>query len=111
MNIGDRISYLRKQKELSQTDLAKEIGASRESISKYERNEASPSVEIAKKIAAALDVTLDYLVGESNKKTFDKQTVKRMEEIEKLPEDTQKTVFNLIDMAIGYTKTKKAMAS
>jgi len=69
MNIGDKISYLRKQKELSQT------------------------------------------VGESNKKTFDKQTVKRMEEIEKLPEDTRKTVLNLIDMAIGYTKTKKAMAS
>jgi len=34
-----------------------------------------------------------------------------MEEIEKLPEDTRKTVLNLIDMAIGYTKTKKAMAS
>jgi len=32
MNIGDKISYLRKQKELSQTDLAKEVKVSREAI-------------------------------------------------------------------------------
>ena len=49
--IGDRIAYLRKVKGISQTELANNIKASREAIGKYERNEAMPSVETAKKIA------------------------------------------------------------
>jgi len=45
--IGDKITQLRKQKGWSQTELAKQISASRKAIGKYERNEALPSVETA----------------------------------------------------------------
>ena len=38
-NIGERITFLRKKKKLSQADLAKVIGASRDMIGKYERND------------------------------------------------------------------------
>ncbi len=41
----------------SQTELAKQVEASREAIGKYERDEAQPAIETAKKIADALDVT------------------------------------------------------
>jgi transcriptional regulator with XRE-family HTH domain len=33
-------------------------------MGKYERGEAAPSIDFAKRIADALGVTLDYLVGE-----------------------------------------------
>lgn len=49
MNIGDRITALCKSIKISQADLAKAAGASREIIARYERNEVSPSVEVAKK--------------------------------------------------------------
>jgi len=62
VKIGNRITELRKKKGWSQTELAKQIGASREAIGKYERDESQPSVETAKKIADAFAVTLDYLV-------------------------------------------------
>jgi len=108
--IGDRLAYLRKSGGLSQTDLAKRIGASREAIGKYERNEAMPSVETAKKIADVFEVTLDYLVDESAAATFDKQTVKRIRDIEVLSDDDKKHLFALMDAFLRDAKTKMAYA-
>ena len=97
MDLGTRIAELRKTNKWSQTDLANKIGASREAIGKYERNEAVPSVEMAKKIADAFDVTLDYLVGEGQNAQFDKQAIKRLEEISNLPDKERDTVFTVMD--------------
>jgi len=106
--IGDRIAYLRKSKGVSQTDLAKRIQASREAIGKYERNEAMPSVDTAKKIADEFEVTLDYLVDETAAATFDKQTVKRIQDIEILSADDKKHLFALMDAFLRDAKTKQA---
>ncbi|WP_317174464.1 helix-turn-helix domain-containing protein [Cyclobacterium roseum] len=64
--------------------LAQRITASREIIGMYERGDAVPSIEAAKKIADAFGVSLDYLVGEGVNSSFDKKTVKRLQDIEKL---------------------------
>lgn len=104
--IGDRIAYLRKTKSLSQTDLAKSISASREAIGKYERNEAMPSVETAKKIADVFEVTLDYLVDETAAATLDKQTVKRILDIEKLSQEDKQNIFYTLDNLIKAAKLK-----
>lgn len=102
--IGDRIAYLRKAKGISQTDLAKRANASREAIGKYERNEAMPSVETAKKIADVFEVTLDYLVDENSLPTFDKKTVNRLKDIQLLSDDDKKHVFALLDAFLARTK-------
>jgi len=62
LNISDKISTLRKERKWSQTELAKQIDASREIIGKYERGENLPSIEMALKMAKAFGVTVDYLV-------------------------------------------------
>ncbi|WP_092441124.1 helix-turn-helix domain-containing protein [Williamwhitmania taraxaci] len=61
MNIGSKITELRKTQSWSQADLAEKIQASRVIVGKYERNEAAPSIDIAKKIADAFGISLDYL--------------------------------------------------
>lgn len=109
--IGERIVLLRKQKGWSQSELARAVEASREAIGKYEREEASPSVETAKKIADALGVTLDYLVDESALPAFDKKTVHRLREIHALSEEDQKHVFALLDAFLRDVKTRRAYAS
>jgi len=109
--IGDRIAYLRKVKGLSQTELAKNINASREAIGKYERNEAMPSVETAKKIADVFEVTLDYLVDEKADAIFDKQTVKRIRDIEVLNTDDKTHLFAILDAFLRDAKTRQAYAS
>lgn len=110
LNIGDKIVELRKRKNWSQSDLAKAIAASRDIIGKYERNENSPSVEMAVKIAQAFDVPIDYLLGEGKHATYDKETVKRLEDIEHLDPDIKQHLFFLMDNVIQNFKTKKAFA-
>ena len=111
MDLGDRIITLRKQKNMSQTDLAKATGVSREIIGRYERSEALPSIEVAKKIADTFAVSLDYLVGEGMNASFDKKSLKRLEDIEKLDTDTKEKIYFVIDNIIQNVKAKKAFAS
>ena len=54
LNIGSKISTLRKEKEWSQGEPAQKIDASREVIGKYERNENLPSIEMVAKWLKAL---------------------------------------------------------
>ena len=88
---------IRKKKGWSQTEFAKQVDASREAIGKYERDEAQPSVETAKKIADALEVTLDYLVDEDAVPTFDKKTVNRLKSIQQLDDENKSHVFAMLD--------------
>lgn len=111
MNTGKIITSLREQKGWSQSDLAAHSSVSRVMIGKYERGEAIPSIEAAKKIADAFGVSLDYLVGEGLNASFDKKTLKRLEELELLEEDKKKTLFDLIDTYIRDAKARKAYSS
>lgn len=110
VNIGERITELRKRKNWSQSELAEAIGVSRDIIGKYQRNENSPSVEMAVKIAKAFDIPIDYLLGEGKHATYSKDTVKRIEEIEAMDDKTKAILFNLIDTYIRDAKTRKAHA-
>lgn len=111
MNIGDRITQLRKQKGFSQTELANLSEVSREAVSKYERGEAVPSVETAAKIANCLDVTIDYLIGNTHELAVDKKTLKRLQDIDSLDENTKDKLFFVIDNILQNYKAKKAYAS
>ena len=111
MNIGNIISQSRDKNNFSQSDLAEKSNVSRVMIGKYERGEAVPSIDAAKKIADALNVSLDFLVGESKNATFDKRTLQRIQELELLEESKKETLFDLIDTYIRDFKTRGAYAS
>ena len=106
--IGNKITELRKQNGLSQTDLANKINASREAIGKYERNEAMPSVETAKNIADVFNVTLDYLVGADSNVVYDKRMVQRLQDFELLSEKDKEHLFAILDAFLRDSKTKRA---
>ena len=80
-------------------------------ISKYERGLAIPSVDAAKKIADAFNVSLDYLVGEGVNASFDKTTLKRLQEIQSMNPDFKVHLFSIIDSVIRDYKTQLAYAS
>lgn len=111
MEVGKRIVELRKLNNWSQTDLANKTDISQVMVGKYERGDAAPSIEVAKKIADAFEVSLDYLVGEGVNASFDKKTVQRLQDILSLDKETQQVLFRLIDTMIRDTKAKKAYAS
>jgi transcriptional regulator with XRE-family HTH domain len=108
MDIGGRITELRKTKNWSQTDLAKEIQVSRVIIGRYERNETAPSIDIAKKMADAFNVSLDYLVGEGQNAQFDKKTLQVIQDIEALEATTKEKIYFVVNAVIRDEKAKLA---
>lgn len=110
LNIGERITQLRKQLNLSQDELAKKAEVSRTIIGNYERNANTPSIEVLAKLAKVFNVTVDFLIGEGELSSFDKDVLKRLEDIEKLDSDTKQHLFFLIDNVIQNFKTQKAFA-
>jgi len=111
METGKIIARLRDKVNWSQTDLAIKSNVSRVMIGKYERGEAAPSIDAAKKIADAFEVSLDYLVGEGQNASFDKRTVQRLQDIEALNPKVKDKLFFLIDTVIRDTNAQKAYAS
>ncbi|WP_455599606.1 helix-turn-helix transcriptional regulator [Cloacibacillus sp.] len=61
LGIGDNIKKLRKEKGLTQTDLAKKVGVTMQAISHYETNRANPSMENLRRIAATLGCSVSDL--------------------------------------------------
>jgi transcriptional regulator with XRE-family HTH domain len=110
LDIGNKIIQLRKQHNFSQSELAKKIGASRTIVGNYERNSNTPSIEILLKIAKVFNVSVDYLIGEGKLSSYDKEVLKRIEDIEQLDQETRKNLFFLIDNVIQNFKTKQAFS-
>jgi len=111
MSLGQKITKIRKEKKLSQVDVASYVGVSRDAISKYERDDIIPSVENAHKIAQVLGVSLDYLVSDDDSlEVVNIDMLNRMREIQRLSEEDKTTVIKIIDAFIRDTKTKKAYA-
>jgi transcriptional regulator with XRE-family HTH domain len=109
MKLGEKITKLKKLKNLSQVALAEVTGISRDAISKYERGDSVPSVDYAKRIADALGVSLDYLMSDSDKEDIlDNEAVKRIKEIQELPFSEKDKIYSVIDALIRDFKTKKA---
>jgi len=111
MKLSEKITKLKKLKKLSQADLATATGISKDAISKYERGDANPSVEYAKRIAEALNVSLDYLVSDDDQQeVMDKETMNRIKAIQKMPEQEKDKIFSVVDALIRDYKTKQAYA-
>jgi hypothetical protein len=53
---------------------------------------------------------VDFMIGEGGLASYDKEVLKRIDDIERLDPDTKKHLFFLIDNVIQNFKTKKAFA-
>ena len=108
MDLYHRITELRKQKGWSQSELAKQISVSREIVGRYERGDAVPSIDIAKRMADAFEVSLDYMVGASEKQ-INKEMLNRIEEVDKMKPEEKKMIYTFLDAFITKTKLQALM--
>ena len=61
MNIGERIIALRKEKDISQAELAKRLNVSRQAVSKWEQGTSSPDTAKLIQLAELFDTEVEYL--------------------------------------------------
>ena len=64
----NRLKILREEKQLLQEELGKIVGVSGRAIGNYENGNRDMSTEIQKKLANFFEVSIDYLVGNSNER-------------------------------------------
>ena len=61
MNLGERIISLRKERSISQTDLARRLNVSRQAVSKWEQGTSSPDTAKLIQLAQILETDVEYL--------------------------------------------------
>ena len=67
--MSNRLKNLRKEKLLTQADLAKVLNTNQSRYGKYENGKTNLSIENAKKVAKYFGVTIDYLLGSESDQT------------------------------------------
>ena len=110
MSFGKRLNEARKKQGLSQEELAEMIGTKGPAIGRYERSVANPTIEVAIKLANALNISLDFLVGQTDV-AFDQDALERITDISTLPQDDKQFMLRAIDGLLRDIKTRKAYAS
>ena len=65
MNLSEKLSFLRKEKGLSQENLADEMNVSRQAVSKWESGNVMPSLDNLIYLSKLYGVTIDSLIDDS----------------------------------------------
>jgi len=106
-----KLKELRKQKGISQDELADLVGVHKSHVSRYERGLALPSIEVAQKIANILEVSIDELVsGDAGVSTKDKELAKLFEKIATFDEQKKLIVKELLSAFIFKTEIQSKLA-
>jgi transcriptional regulator with XRE-family HTH domain len=78
MNIGETIKKLRKQKDMTQEQLAEYLNISPQAVSRWENNSTLPDITLVPMLANIFDVTTDMLLGvEINVKDLRIETIRK----------------------------------
>jgi transcriptional regulator with XRE-family HTH domain len=106
--VGKRLARLRKERGLTQQELADKIGITRSVIMDYERGRNHMYEDVIIRLAITLGVTADELLGMKKNKagstSYSLKVIKRMKEIEALTPLKQKKVLENIDIILRGIK-------
>ena len=75
MSIGDTICVLRKEKGLTQSDLANLLNVSPKTISSWEKNRNLPSIDMLILLSNALDTNIDTIINLKNENKKEKSKI------------------------------------
>ena len=106
--VGERISEIRKKRGLSQENLSEKIGIMRVTLADYERGRSRIYDEMIIRIAKALFVSTDRILGfekhEEVKENVSLRYTRRIKEIEELPEHNKRIILKTLDDLIRANK-------
>jgi transcriptional regulator with XRE-family HTH domain len=105
-----RLHELRKARGWSQPELAALIGTSGTIIGRYERGIITPSIDVARRLAAVLGVTIDYLVADGGPANAlqDKAMIERWDAIAHVPKEDRDRILFVLDSLIREAQTRLA---
>jgi transcriptional regulator with XRE-family HTH domain len=100
-HFSNKIAELRKSHHLTQPELAKELGCTREMIAYYESRSPNPTLDVIKLFADYFKVSTDELIYENNARSGKigpkPKLEKQLNQLLQLPKSKQKTVSDMLD--------------
>ncbi len=111
MSIAVRLITLRKEKNLTQQEMADKIGLHVNQVRRYESGSAQPSLEALKKIAVALSVTIDSLVFGEGERGPDEDLRLQFEAISGMSPEEKQIIKALLDGMIIKHQTRKMVSN
>jgi transcriptional regulator with XRE-family HTH domain len=106
---AERLVQLRKSKGLSQYELADKAGVSQRVVAHYETVVTNPASATVLRLAKALDVSPDQMMGLKPIKSKDvvsRKTIKDAKKLEELSPQDRKTVMRMVESLNGRSKKK-----
>lgn len=113
MNLGNNIQLLRKNKKLSQEELAEKCNVSRQAITKWETEDSIPTLEKLIRLADIFDISLDELVGRSEENnSYEKlvELVKRVA-VDDIPTNENDDISAIVSRYLLFAKNIKLNAT
>lgn len=112
LSLGQKIKRLRRDRDLSQTELARKLGTTLVTISSYENDKTKPSSEMLMGLAKFFNVSVDYLLRDQADHSGpvsiqDKELLKQFEKIDRLNDNERTHVKYLLQTIIDKEKFKE----
>ena len=113
MSFGKRLKQFRSNTKTSQEELANKIGIHANHLSRYERDITSPSIEVVKKMAEALEISIDVLVfgNQSIEDNLqDSELINLFKRVENFDNNNKQTIKDLISAFVLKQELKQKLA-
>jgi transcriptional regulator with XRE-family HTH domain len=111
MSIAARLIGLRKDKAMTQQEMADAIGLHVNQVRRYETGSAQPSLEALKKIAVAMSVTIDSLVFADNERGPDEELKLQFEAVSRMSLEDRRAIKALLDGMIIKHQTRQMVGN
>ena len=109
--VGPKIRQLRKERKLTQTELASRIGIQQSDLSRMEKGEYRVSLDTLFKILAVFDVSISEFFDDVNKESLTPRDVQVMRDLKRLPTGARREVeeFIAFKRKQGFGETDEAL--
>ena len=109
--LGQRLARIRKERGLTQNDVAERTGLIQTLVSDYERGRLRLAADMIVRFAVALEISTDELLRPKHRKAAPQQkasrkVLRRLQQIESLPAYQQRALLTTIDNFIAAAQDR-----
>ena len=107
VNFPQHVIALRKQKAMTQQQLAERIGVHVAQIRRYEAGTSQPTLDVIRSMAVALGVSADELLFATNERGPDADLKLQFEAVSKFDPESKKVVQQVLDSMILQQEARR----
>ena len=107
VNFPEHLAILRKEKGLTQPQLAEKIGVHVAQVRRYEAGTSQPTLDVIRAIAVALGISADELLFAKNERGPDDALKLQFEAVSKFDPESKKVVQQVLDSMILQQEARR----